>query len=213
MPNWCSNSITIETNNDELIAKLDTFFKQKEDFANIGFFSHLVPITDESDDSDIDAVARWGTKWDVRLGDFGHHHCNVVSFDHDENAGQGLSYSISFDTAWSPPLAFLTSLVQMYSNPLTNRIVKVSCEFYELGNDFYGLFENLICEEVGGGILGESSYSCMNFNSEEYTVSTLKDDVSHERFLEILEIVGLSEEDWDEYYANSDESEDESEDK
>lgn len=111
MPNWCFNSVIVTHEDPEMLKR----------FLNAGngnsLFSEFVPMPDEvrntvspSPDNPelIDkygysnwyewAKANWGTKWDISSGSF--------SLVDSEVSG-------SFDTAWSPPIAFYEALTEL----------------------------------------------------------------------------------------------------
>jgi hypothetical protein len=97
MPNWNSNIVTISSDDGELINKvIDAALKSKE---SESFFNVLVPRP-VSEDSDWYSwnVNNWGTKWDTGV-------------DLVEKADN--SVTLSFDTAWSPPIGFYAALEEM----------------------------------------------------------------------------------------------------
>jgi hypothetical protein len=63
----------------------------------------------------------WGTKWDVRPDD--------CTFNFDEE-----SFTMSPETAWSPPIGFYKALAKKYG-------VSVNAEYNESGCDFAGRVE------------------------------------------------------------------------
>lgn len=117
MPNWCNNTVTFSHEDPEMIRRVVDGFKGK------GMFTQFVPMPVELVETESPAPTRteedrernrrllaqhgyhnwydwaqanWGTKWDVTQKYNGD---PVVTDD-------GLSVSISFDSAWNPPLAF-----------------------------------------------------------------------------------------------------------
>jgi hypothetical protein len=68
-------------------------------------------------------VARWGTKWDIGGDDAS------ISVDHD-----GLGFTASFDSAWSPPMGI--------AEELANRGLSVTLYYYESGMGFVGKYED-----------------------------------------------------------------------
>jgi hypothetical protein len=105
MPNWCNNSIRI--NGDEktisALVRVIENTKNGEDrvFQSlIGYPDHMTK--DDYDKDWYDTNVSWfGTKWDVSYSS-----CNM---DYDET-----EIRLSPDTAWSPPIEFLTNLVKQY---------------------------------------------------------------------------------------------------
>lgn len=105
MPNWCNNSIRI--NGDEKIisalVRVIENTKNGEDrvFQSlIGYPDHMTKADYDSDWYDTN-IGWFGTKWDVSYSD-----CNM---DYDKT-----EIRLSPDTAWSPPIEFLTNLVKQY---------------------------------------------------------------------------------------------------
>ena len=146
MPNWCNNHITFTHDDPEMIEKIAAV-----EGAEKGVLQTLVPCPEELLDDELttsygdDArqaiveakqaammekygykswydwqVANWGTKWDL---------CEVSYNRVDDNTIQ-----LSCDTAWSPPLTALESLLaQGYG---------VRALYYEQGMCFAGIWED-----------------------------------------------------------------------
>ena len=88
MPNWCDNTLTI-THPDK--SKIDTIEKVLSDKdSEEGLFSTILPNPTGEWDYDW-SVNNWGTKWDASIIDWERQDDNTIW--------------ISFDSAWSPPLA------------------------------------------------------------------------------------------------------------
>jgi Ferredoxin-like domain in Api92-like protein len=126
MPNWCSNSLTISGDKDSIqriLLKIEMI--QEKD----GVFEELVGIGDIGRDEYESGgwynwnISRFGTKWDVDKETF---MCGFSLDDEDDE----VSFSVYFDTAWSPPSAFVLLLSDIYG-------VNVEIESEEGGNDFY----------------------------------------------------------------------------
>ena len=115
MPNWCNNYIKI--NGDEgtirtLTAVLKGLKEEDKVFESlVGLPEHMTK--GEYDEKWYDTNIEWfGTKWDI---DYAEH---MFTFDKD-------MITLCCETAWSPPIPFLTNLCKMY---------KVSAElFYSEG--------------------------------------------------------------------------------
>lgn len=105
MPNWCSNYIRIY-GDEGTIRTLTSIIKglnPEEDrlFRSlIGIPSHMTEEQYEKDWYDTN-IGWFGTKWDI------HTEQHMFNFSKDE-------ISFSCETAWSPPVPFLTNLCQMY---------------------------------------------------------------------------------------------------
>ena len=90
MPNWCSNTVTVEHADPTMIDK----FEQAVRDGNL--FQTFVPLSEWSWD---DAVESWGTKWDISNGE-------VIDRLMPE------AVCVGFETAWSPPCAFYDELME-----------------------------------------------------------------------------------------------------
>lgn len=134
MPNYCSNSLTInEDSNDSILDVLKDYLNEKGELS----FEKILPIPDELKNTtsptpkDADpaikkelikkygsdnwwdwCVSNWGTKWDADV-----HHS-------DES-------HISFTTAWSPPIGIVKTL-----SKLTGKEFRLT--YIEEGMDFCG---------------------------------------------------------------------------
>jgi len=99
MPNWTANSVIITANTDEQKAKIkelhNRMFNGDETFLD-GLFEYFVPSS-KGDDWYQSNIDNWGTKWDAH---------DVTLEDSDEET----FVQLTFDTAWSPPEAFLIVL-------------------------------------------------------------------------------------------------------
>ena len=107
MPNWCNNHITI-TGPNKLIDKIE-----KTGYSD--WYSW--------------AVDNWGTKWEV---------CEFYGVDrqHLNDSLDESTISLSFDSAWSPPIG-------AYENFLAeNENCSLVARYYEGGCDFMGIWDN-----------------------------------------------------------------------
>ena len=116
MPNWCTNSITIEGPKE----KIETLWKDahKEDS---GLLNALVPLETTEENWYVNQIDNWGTKWEVDVSDL----------ELYENTITG-----NFQSAWEPPLEAIKTYLE--NNP------DVSIELYyeEEGLDFAGQYIN-----------------------------------------------------------------------
>ena len=145
MPNWCSNHITVRGGQQSEINRL------ADAFSNGGLCQAVVPcpaelldttsgfLGDPVEQAALEAkttaniekygygnwydfqVANWGTKWDVT--------CDSVEIDCD-----GLGFSGTFDSAWSPPITVCEALVEQG--------FEVTLYYYEPGMGFVGKWED-----------------------------------------------------------------------
>jgi len=118
MPNWCSNSVSV-THPDA--AQIQRF---KEAFDKGELLQEFVPCPQELLEGDgwYDwCVSNWGTKWDIQP-------CGI-----EVNEFEGKDIDCSFDTAWSPPIAFF--------NELAKQGFGIRAMYYEPGMGFCGSYE------------------------------------------------------------------------
>jgi len=152
MPNWCSNILTVEGSPEDLndfLSKLGTFTFDKvipfpneledishgyhRDFGDTKGMSHFRYVDDKpvliSADELVSlkekfgatngrdwSIAKWGTKWDI----------DPVTFEPNHER----SYSVSFDTAWSPPIELVRGLAVKYPNlTFTLGYIEPGCSF------------------------------------------------------------------------------------
>lgn len=157
MPNWCNNHIRVRGTNQREIQRLADAF-EKGEFCNaviptpqdlIDTVAGSVPEGPEREAHEAQMkrnrelygakdwydfqTSRWGTKWDVGGNDF--------PLDRDED---GLGFSASFDSAWSPPMGVVEEL--------TNRGLSVTLYYYEPGVGYVGKYEDGDddCYDYGG---------------------------------------------------------------
>ena len=102
MPNWCENTVVIQGSEKDqkfmlLTRKLSRLINSK---ANI--FQAFVPRPKEEDDNWYDwNCTNWGCKWDIN---------DYIDFEECDSD----AIKLRFDTAWSPPSAFLKTLAKKY---------------------------------------------------------------------------------------------------
>lgn len=106
MPNWTNNEVTIKGD----IAKIAEGVAEGKEL-----FSLVYPKPDDIEDWYSWNVNNWGTKWDT----------NAEITEVTEN-----SISLSFDTAWAPPIAFYDRLRELG--------FEVNATFFESGMMFVG---------------------------------------------------------------------------
>ena len=120
MPNWCANYIEITGPED----KINKLYMDSQD----GFLETLAPLGNWDYH---DAVAQWGTKWEVDIDNL------AVDLSMANDNGQA-TLGGYFESAWSPPLEALQTYLD--NNP--------DCEgelyYYEPSMDFCGNMNNNI---------------------------------------------------------------------
>lgn len=142
MPNWCQNSATLQHKDPAMIQRVITACEDKK------LFQEFIPCPQDLLDTvsgyvvDEDSVAHevklaynlknygyqtwyefkcaeWGTKWDV---------------DPDIIDSTETSVTISFDSAWSPPIAAYDKLTALG--------FEIMATYYEAGMNFCGMYED-----------------------------------------------------------------------
>ena len=128
MPNWCMNNLTISHDDP---AKLQEFVDAYNSGSTCG---HYLPTPKDEDGKTIQDESspnywytwqcnNWGTKWD-----FGKEEYNDPAVIEDGTV------SISFNTAWSPPIQFFEHLTDLDYN--------VRCSYWEPGMGYCGIWDN-----------------------------------------------------------------------
>lgn len=143
MPNWCSNHLAIRGPKEsverfmENNKGLETF----DDGTTVDLplsFARCIPTPDQSKFSDMDYkqtmqepdywynfhVNNWGTKWDLSTD-------THVELQENEDGTWTAVYS--FDTAWSPPEAWLETVAPEYGD------LSIKLEYSEEGMAFAGV--------------------------------------------------------------------------
>ena len=114
MPNWCMNTITVSGTKEKMDALVAAAQEDK-------LLEFLNPIGEWDYHK---AWEEWGTKWEVR---------ESTVDGPEEIEGDYFAY-LSFDTAWSPPIA-------AYRNAQEIHDIKISASYYEPGMCFVGLYD------------------------------------------------------------------------
>ena len=114
MPNWCMNTITVSGTKEKMDALVAAAQEDK-------LLEFLNPIGEWDYHK---AWEEWGTKWEVR---------EATVDGPEEIEGDYFAY-LSFDTAWSPPIA-------AYRNAQEIHDIKISASYYEPGMGFVGLYD------------------------------------------------------------------------
>ncbi len=146
MPNWCNNTVILRGSNQRDVQRLANAFMEArfceeviptpECLTRDGASTHGGANAAEYDQIRAENRAetgfdswyefctnRWGTKWDVGGADA------AIHLDDD-----GLGFTASFDSAWSPPLGIYEQLVEQG--------FEVLAYYYEPGMCFAGKFEH-----------------------------------------------------------------------
>ena len=141
MPNWCSNSIsiqgsteTIKTLWDEankegsgLLNAMKPMPKELEDTTSPTPEGSEQPMVDGHDNWYSWRVDNWGTKWDIDPNE---------GLEFTDNGDGTAEISGWFESAWAPPIqAYNTFLDDMDGCSLT-------ADYHEPGMDFAGIYDN-----------------------------------------------------------------------
>jgi len=210
MPNWCSNTLTLRHTDPAMIRRA------VEAFHRGAFFHEFVPVPQDLLDTvsgwsnvaeeqaareaqevaNVEKhgfknwydhnVARWGVKWDVGSED------DIEEFD------GGKEISVTFDTAWAPPIEFYQALGELG--------FFVDAYYYEPGMSFCGHYTTDGGDEYYE-ITGDSDWVEENIPSDINEVFSISESMAqwedeHEE----------DEGDEDEEYAKAEEDDDESKD-
>lgn len=166
MPNWCMNSATFKHVDRTQLERIVTALEGEY------LFEAFVPCPDEdSQDWYSHGINEWGCKWDVG----------------GEVAGEGIELSadggmftltISFDSAWSPPISFYEHMVEQGFD--------VIGRYYEPGMAFCGVWDNgddqyyeipETAEEVRDQLPEEiDEYWCISEQKEDWEQENWHDD-------------------------------------
>ena len=119
MPNWCNNNLTLQHEDPSMIQRAIVAFQEGKLCQE---FHPMEPQLLENDSWYNWRVENWGTKWDV--GGETEGHVERIS----EN-----SVSISFESAWNPPIEFYEYLEE-------NCGFSVNANWFEPGMCFAGEF-------------------------------------------------------------------------
>ena len=120
MPNWCANNVEI-SGPASIIRKIETGAREGT------LFEQLCPRPAEEEDNWYDwNISNWGCKWDTTA--------DVNNLMEPNDIGVA-SISLTFDTAWSPPVEWYNYITECHG-------VYVSAFYYEPGMAFVGKWED-----------------------------------------------------------------------
>ncbi len=141
MPNWCSNTITIEGPADKIRALWDA--AQPAEGKDGSLLEAMVPIGEWDYDT---AVNAWGTKWDISLEGL-----EFVSGDNGRAMISGWA-----DSAWAPPV----NAFQTWS--AANEDCALELKYFEPGMGFIGVWDS-----EGGDAYWDRVYDLLETTEEE----------------------------------------------
>ena len=146
MPNWCLNKLTISHEDRSKVMEFVHAYKEGK------VCEHYLPRPQDQDWYEWN-ISNWGTKWDIGS---------------DNNEIRGLhptvvdnEASMSFDSAWSPPVGLYQKLVELGFS--------VNASYFEPGLAFCGIYED-----------GEDHYT--DYSSKDMIPARIWDDFGLENF-------------------------------
>ena len=119
MPNWCWNNLNVSGNEKQLQEFVEKSIVKDVKQAHEFSFEGTLPRGDRKDWYDW-SVNNWGTKWDA---------CESYINNNDIDY-----FSVSFDTAWAPPVDWLKNIAIDYPD------LEFELEYEEPGMCFGGTF-------------------------------------------------------------------------
>ena len=146
MPNWCMNTVEFEGTPEQIKQVKDAIQKD-------ALFGTLCPMPEsvfrgdlgqeerkDCEDKGIDnwydwSVSNWGTKWEA----------SDLHMDDEGQYDDCAHVTVSFSTAWSPPVNFYETLYENMNydcDDLGDPQFKIRATYYEPGCDFIGIWEN-----------------------------------------------------------------------
>lgn len=130
MPNWCENRLEVYANDlssiKAIFDKVLIFDEQEKNYCVD--FNLLIPMPESLYASMAWYDWRckhWGTKWNA----------DTQYFDNDSllYLHKNLSFSVDFNTAWNPPIAWISKLIDTFPN------VSIKLTYFEPGCLFGGI--------------------------------------------------------------------------
>jgi hypothetical protein len=129
MPNWCACTLIL-TGSDAALQQFKTSMeKMNEDGKYVPFsFNQTLPRPKSHPDLCDWSVKHWGTKWDA---------------ENPEIITTPSSIQMFFSTAWSPPIAWLETVIPKFAG------LRANLAYCEIGTRYYG---RLMISEDGSKI-------------------------------------------------------------
>ena len=157
MPNWCLNKLTVSHPDQTAMDRFVSAYNKGT------VCNEFLPIPEDIGNGWYDwCVSNWGTKWDVGADE---------GTDKEERYGLkatvvGNEASMSFDSAWSPPIGLYNKLVELGFS--------VEATYFEPGMCFCGLWRD-----------GDDDY--MEYHSKDMIPKRIWEDYNLEEFFEEVE--------------------------
>ena len=155
MPNWCDNKLTVTHKDDAMV------YRFVDAYTNNKLCSEFLPPIGE--DTVEWRVANWGQKWDIGPGkneEYGLYPTVVPEWPTTTQGKFDCEASVSFSSAWQPPLGLYERLVVLGFH--------VQASYFEPGMSFAGTWANGI-EDYYEGSWEDFPEELQNiFNMHEY---------------------------------------------
>ncbi len=151
MPNWCANQVEFTNEDAAEVRKLAEAFNAGK------LFETFVPLPNNEWDYNW-CIENWGTKWEA----------GGEGFDPVDVNDIGNSITLTFDTAWSPPIAFYAEMEDMGWT--------INAMYYEPGMAFCGIYSDF--EDMGFEIKGDSAWVRENIPQELDQAFSISDSMS-----------------------------------
>jgi len=122
MPNYCENELCVAGPGIAVSA----FLQAVEGIGPIDF-TKVIPEPDQLTDGNLCdwRTDHWGTKWNA---------CDGIVLK-DDTTTRGRKVTLSFETAWAPPLKVVEELVKKY------RLLTFTLRYWEGGMQYQGTFK------------------------------------------------------------------------
>ena len=134
MPNWCDNYLQIGGDDDEVAKFMKENINEDDELS----FAMSCPVPDDVTDDYHWCIDNWGTKWDA-------------------NDTKVCDSDINFETAWSPPEAWLKKVAEKYTS------LSFTLRYAEGGIGFSG-----VREYVDGNLVTELDGECGEYYGSKY---------------------------------------------
>jgi len=155
MPNWCDNTVTIVAPQDVI----DGLVLELEREDGCQLLEHMVPLGEWDYEK---SVENWGTKWDVT--------------PHSWDRNGDCEITISFDSAWSPPL----KAYETFLDKIDDDNVSLKAYYHEPGMCFAGYYENGIDEYYEWDSPKDMKETVPEFLRDFYDLDTWYDEWENE---------------------------------
>jgi hypothetical protein len=186
MPNWCYNNLTItgdKKNLDRIKFHLEDI--EKKDNVSPGIFMALVGRDQSIELNEYEHggwyqanIDYWGCKWDVSYNESG--------LDYSDD-----SITMSFNSAYSPPIPFIQHLGRLFSVKCELYYEEPSCDF--CGKSYFdnenGLTEEDYSYNEGRYVFDKDNFFESIDGDIEYLIEVVSKDVTFESVKEMFQFI------------------------